>query len=41
MKHQQLEEILAGFQKQFAIMRKQPALIAAQLHRGSRGAAGS
>jgi hypothetical protein len=37
MKHPQLEEILARFQKQFAIMRKQPALISAQLHRGIAG----
>jgi len=28
---------LSGFQKQFAIMRKQPGLISAQLHRGIAG----
>jgi hypothetical protein len=29
-----VDDFLSGFQKQFAIMRKQPGLISAQLHRG-------
>jgi heme-degrading monooxygenase HmoA len=32
-----VEEFLSGFRKQFAIMRKQPGLISAQLHRGIAG----
>jgi len=31
VKHEHVEEFLAGFRKQFAIMRKQPGLISAQL----------
>jgi Antibiotic biosynthesis monooxygenase len=30
----QVDNFLEGFKKQFAIMRKQPGLISAQLHRG-------
>jgi heme-degrading monooxygenase HmoA len=37
VQHQHVEEFLAGFRKQFAIMRKQPGLISAQLHRGIAG----
>jgi heme-degrading monooxygenase HmoA len=37
VKHEHVEEFLAGFRKQFAIMRKQPGLISAQLHRGLAG----
>ncbi len=37
VKHEHVEEFLAGFRKQFAIMRKQPGLISAQLHRGIAG----
>jgi len=37
VKHEHVEEFLAGFPKQFAIMRKQPGLISAQLHRGIAG----
>jgi len=33
----QVDSFLAGFRKQFAIMRKQPGLISAQLHRGIAG----
>ena len=33
----QIDNFLAGFRKQFAIMRKQPGLISAQLHRGIAG----
>ena len=33
----QIGNFLAGFRKQFAIMRKQPGLISAQLHRGVAG----
>jgi hypothetical protein len=33
----QVEKFLEGFKKQFAIMRKQPGLISAQLHRGIAG----
>jgi quinol monooxygenase YgiN len=33
----QIGNFLAGFRKQFAIMRKQPGLISAQLHRGIAG----
>ena len=33
----QIDKFLAGFRKQFAIMRKQPGLISAQLHRGIAG----
>ena len=33
----QIDVFLAGFRKQFAIMRKQPGLISAQLHRGIAG----
>jgi heme-degrading monooxygenase HmoA len=32
-----IDEFLDGFKKQFAIMRKQPGLISAQLHRGIAG----
>ena len=32
-----VDDFLAGFKKQFAIMRKQPGLISAQLHRGIAG----
>jgi heme-degrading monooxygenase HmoA len=32
-----VDEFLEGFKKQFAIMRKQPGLISAQLHRGIAG----
>ena len=32
-----MDDFLSGFQKQFAIMRKQPGLISAQLHRGIAG----
>lgn len=32
-----VDDFLSGFQKQFAIMRKQPGLISAQLHRGIAG----
>jgi heme-degrading monooxygenase HmoA len=37
VKHDHVEEFLAGFRKQFAIMRKQPGLISAQSHRGTAG----
>jgi heme-degrading monooxygenase HmoA len=37
VKPEYVEEFLSGFQKQFAIMRKQPGLISAQLHRGIAG----
>ena len=37
VKHEHVDEFLAGFRKQFAIMRKQPGLISAQLHRGIAG----
>jgi heme-degrading monooxygenase HmoA len=37
VKHEHVEEFLAGFRKQFAIMRKQPGLISAQFHRGIAG----
>jgi heme-degrading monooxygenase HmoA len=37
VKPEHVEEFLAGFRKQFAIMRKQPGLISAQLHRGIAG----
>ena len=37
VKPEYVRDFLAGFQKQFAIMRKQPGLISAQLHRGHRG----
>jgi heme-degrading monooxygenase HmoA len=37
VKHEHVEEFLAGFRNQFAIMRKQPGLISAQLHRGIAG----
>ena len=37
VKPEYVEDFLAGFQKQFAIMRKQPGLISAQLHRGIAG----
>jgi heme-degrading monooxygenase HmoA len=37
VKPEHVEEFLAGFRKQFAIMRKQPGLISAQLHRGVAG----
>jgi heme-degrading monooxygenase HmoA len=37
VKHEHVEEFLAGFRKQFAIMRKRPGLISAQLHRGIAG----
>lgn len=33
----QTDNFLVGFRKQFAIMRKQPGLISAQLHRGIAG----
>ena len=33
----QVDSFLEGFKKQFAIMRKQPGLISAQLHRGIAG----
>jgi heme-degrading monooxygenase HmoA len=33
----QVDSFLEGFKKQFAIMRKQPGLISAQLHRGVAG----
>ena len=33
----QVDNFLDGFKKQFAIMRKQPGLISAQLHRGIAG----
>src|ERR1700676_5371220 len=33
----QVDNFLEGFKKQFAIMRKQPGLISAQLHRGIAG----
>jgi heme-degrading monooxygenase HmoA len=33
----QVDNFLEGFEKQFAIMRKQPGLISAQLHRGIAG----
>jgi heme-degrading monooxygenase HmoA len=33
----QVDNLLEGFKKQFAIMRKQPGLISAQLHRGIAG----
>jgi quinol monooxygenase YgiN len=33
----QVDTFLEGFKKQFAIMRKQPGLISAQLHRGIAG----
>lgn len=33
----QIDSFLDGFKKQFAIMRKQPGLISAQLHRGIAG----
>jgi heme-degrading monooxygenase HmoA len=33
----QVDNFLEGFKKQFAIMRKQPGLISAQLHRGVAG----
>jgi heme-degrading monooxygenase HmoA len=33
----QVDNFLEGFNKQFAIMRKQPGLISAQLHRGIAG----
>ena len=33
----QIDNFLEGFKKQFAIMRKQPGLISAQLHRGIAG----
>jgi heme-degrading monooxygenase HmoA len=33
----EIDNFLAGFRKQFAIMRKQPGLISAQLHRGIAG----
>lgn len=33
----QVDDFLEGFKKQFAIMRKQPGLISAQLHRGIAG----
>ena len=39
VKHEHVDEFLAGFRKQFAIMRKQPGLISAKLHRGIAGAA--
>lgn len=32
-----IDDFLTGFKKQFAIMRKQPGLISAQLHRGVAG----
>ena len=32
-----VDNFLEGFKKQFAIMRKQPGLISAQLHRGIAG----
>src|ERR1700740_1477256 len=32
-----VDDFLVGFRKQFAIMRKQPGLISAQLHRGIAG----
>jgi heme-degrading monooxygenase HmoA len=32
-----VDDFLEGFKKQFAIMRKQPGLISAQLHRGIAG----
>jgi heme-degrading monooxygenase HmoA len=35
--HDQVDNFIAGFKKQFAIMRKQPGLISAQLHRGIAG----
>jgi heme-degrading monooxygenase HmoA len=37
VKPEHVEEFVAGFRKQFAIMRKQPGLISAQLHRGIAG----
>jgi quinol monooxygenase YgiN len=37
VKPEYVKEFLSGFQKQFAIMRKQPGLISAQLHRGIAG----
>jgi heme-degrading monooxygenase HmoA len=37
VKHEHVDEFLAGFRKQFSIMRKQPGLISAQLHRGIAG----
>jgi hypothetical protein len=37
VQHEHVEEFLAGFRKQFSIMRKQPGLISAQLHRGIAG----
>jgi heme-degrading monooxygenase HmoA len=37
VKPEHVEEFLAGFRKQFAIMRKQPGLISAQLHREIAG----
>jgi|SRR5580704_13340319 heme-degrading monooxygenase HmoA len=37
VKPEHVDEFLAGFRKQFGIMRKQPGLISAQLHRGIAG----
>jgi len=37
VKPEYVEEFLSGFQKQFAIMRKQPGLISGKLHRGIAG----
>jgi heme-degrading monooxygenase HmoA len=37
VKPEHVDDFLSGFQKQFAIMRKQPGLISAQLHRGIAG----
>jgi heme-degrading monooxygenase HmoA len=37
VKPEHVDDFLNGFQKQFAIMRKQPGLISAQLHRGIAG----
>jgi len=37
VKPEHVDDFLTGFQKQFALMRKQPGLIAAQLHRGIAG----
>jgi quinol monooxygenase YgiN len=37
VKPEHVDDFLDGFQKQFAIMRKQPGLISAQLHRGIAG----
>jgi heme-degrading monooxygenase HmoA len=37
VKSEYINDFLNGFQKQFAIMRRQPGLISAQLHRGIGG----